>query len=66
MVRRLRRMAQPGANGVRLRARGLRPGRYRVNAVAWDAVGNRSQERRLRLRVVRIRRWGRRRMDLSR
>jgi DNA-binding beta-propeller fold protein YncE len=44
-----------GANAMRLHARGLRPGRYRLVLTAEDAVGNVSAERRARLRVVRLR-----------
>jgi DNA-binding beta-propeller fold protein YncE len=45
-----------GANAIRLRARGLRPGRYRLLLTATDAVGNPSAERLLPLRIVRLRR----------
>jgi DNA-binding beta-propeller fold protein YncE len=45
-----------GPNEVRLAARGLRPGRHRVQLSAVDAVGNRSARRSLPLRVVRLRR----------
>ena len=45
-----------GANRLRfrgrLRARKLRPGRYRLRAVATDAAGNRSRARRVPFRVV--------------
>jgi hypothetical protein len=44
-----------GANAVRLSARGLRPGRYRLVMTAEDQVGNLSAERRLQLRLVRLR-----------
>jgi hypothetical protein len=54
--RTLRREALPGSNRVRLSARGLVPGRYRVMAFATDAVGNRSGSRGLWLRLVRTRR----------
>ena len=54
--RKLSRQAAVGPNGVRLRSRGLEPGRYRVVAFATDAVGNRSDPRSLWLRVVRTRR----------
>jgi hypothetical protein len=37
----------------RIRARGLRPGRYRITVRATDATGLRSKPRRLRLRVLR-------------
>ncbi len=43
-----------GANGIRLRARGLRPGFHRLVLSAVDAVGNRSAPRMLPLRVVRL------------
>jgi DNA-binding beta-propeller fold protein YncE len=44
-----------GANAIRLHARGLRPGFYRLVLTAVDAVGNRSAPRTLALRVVRLR-----------
>jgi hypothetical protein len=44
-----------GANSIRLRARGLRPGRHRLVLTAVDAVGNPSARRTLPLRVVRLR-----------
>jgi DNA-binding beta-propeller fold protein YncE len=44
-----------GANAIRLRARGLRPGFYRLVLTAVDAVGNPSAPRMLSLRVVRLR-----------
>jgi sugar lactone lactonase YvrE len=44
-----------GANAVLLRARGLRPGRYRLLLRAVDGVGNASAQRRLPLRIVRLR-----------
>jgi hypothetical protein len=43
-----------GANAIRLRARGLDPGRYRLVLSAVDGVGNRSAARLLPLRVVRL------------
>jgi DNA-binding beta-propeller fold protein YncE len=43
-----------GANAIRLRARGLRPGRHRMLLTAVDAVGNPSAQRLLPLRVVRL------------
>jgi sugar lactone lactonase YvrE len=43
-----------GANAIRLRARGLRPGHHRLVLSAVDAVGNRSAPRLLALRVVRL------------
>jgi DNA-binding beta-propeller fold protein YncE len=44
-----------GANAIRLSARGLRPGRYRLVLTAEDAVGNVSAQRQAGLRVVRLR-----------
>ena len=38
----------------RMRARGLKPGRYRLVLTAADEVGNRSPRRTLALRVVRL------------
>ena len=48
-----------GANSIRLRARGLRPGFHRLVLSAVDAVGNASAPRMLPLRVVPLpkRRW---------
>ena len=43
-----------GANSIRLRSRGLRPGRHRLVLTAVDGVGNPSAERTLSLRVVRL------------
>ena len=43
------------ANAMRLRARGLPQGRYRLVLTAQDGVGNMSAERRLGLRVVWLR-----------
>jgi hypothetical protein len=54
-VRALERAGEPGQNAIRLRARGLRPGLHRLVLNAVDGVGNRSLERTLRLRVVRLR-----------
>jgi DNA-binding beta-propeller fold protein YncE len=54
-ARTIRRSAGAGQNGILLRARGLRPGRYRVVLTATDRVGNRSPRRTLELRVVRLR-----------
>jgi hypothetical protein len=50
-VRRFSLGGREGTNRVRLRARGLRPGLYRVVLVATDAAGNRSLERTVRVRV---------------
>jgi DNA-binding beta-propeller fold protein YncE len=54
-ARTIRRSATAGENAVALRARGLKPGRYRITVTAVDPVGNRSAPRRLPLRVVRVR-----------
>jgi DNA-binding beta-propeller fold protein YncE len=54
VARTIRRSARAGRNGITLRARGLRPGRYRVVLRAVDKVGNRSSRRALELRVVRL------------
>jgi hypothetical protein len=51
--RALRKRAAKGGNGFRLRARRLRPGRYRLVASAVDAAGNRSKAARTRFRIVR-------------
>jgi hypothetical protein len=51
-VRALQRSASAGQNAIALRARGLRPGRYRVALTAVDEVGNRSSRRTVALRVV--------------
>jgi hypothetical protein len=48
----IRRAGDAGTNKVRVRARGLRPGRYRLVFRAFDAVGNAATERTLGLRVV--------------
>jgi len=53
-VRTIRRSLSAGEHGITLRARGLRPGRYRTVLSATDRVGNRSPQRTLRLRVVRL------------
>jgi DNA-binding beta-propeller fold protein YncE len=55
-ARTIGRAATVGENAIPLRARGLRPGRYRITVRAVDQVGNRSAPRRLSLRVVRVRR----------
>jgi DNA-binding beta-propeller fold protein YncE len=54
-VRTLRHDGAAGANSIRVPARGLRPGRYRLLLTAVDAVGNTSAQRKLPLRVVRLR-----------
>jgi DNA-binding beta-propeller fold protein YncE len=43
-----------GEHGITVRARGLRPGRYRTVLSATDRVGNKSPRRTLGLRVVRL------------
>jgi sugar lactone lactonase YvrE len=55
-ARTIRRAARVGENAIPLRARGLKPGRYRITMRAVDGVGNRSAPRRLSIRVVRHRR----------
>jgi DNA-binding beta-propeller fold protein YncE len=45
---------QAGLNKFGIRARGLRPGRYRLRVEATDAVGHESAARKLTLRVVRV------------
>jgi DNA-binding beta-propeller fold protein YncE len=52
----IRNAGTAGPNAIGLRARGLRPGRYRLVLSAVDGVGNPSAPRRLPLRVVRLRR----------
>jgi sugar lactone lactonase YvrE len=52
--RSLKKLGRPGANTLRLRARGLRPGGYRVSVEARDAVGHEATKRTLRLSVVRL------------
>jgi PKD domain len=54
-ARTIRRSGRAGANAIALRARGLKPGSYRITVRATDAVGNRSAPRHLRIRVVRVR-----------
>jgi sugar lactone lactonase YvrE len=56
LARSVARDAPAGPSSMRLRARGLRPGRYRLLLSAADAVGNPSARRSLPLRVVRLRR----------
>jgi sugar lactone lactonase YvrE len=50
----LRQAGAAGPNAIRVRARGLRPGRHRLVVTAADAVGNHSVPRLLALRVVRL------------
>ena len=52
--RQIKRSQRAGRNRLTLRSRGLRPGRYRIVLRATDAVGNRSQQRSIGLRVVRL------------
>jgi sugar lactone lactonase YvrE len=52
-ARTVRRSLEAGPNRLVLRARGLKPGRYKLVLSAVDAVGNRSPQRALWLRVVR-------------
>jgi sugar lactone lactonase YvrE len=54
-VRTLGHAGAAGANSIRLRSRGLRPGRHRLVLTAVDGVGNASARRTLPLRVVRVR-----------
>jgi hypothetical protein len=59
VARRTRRIRLPaGPSRPRLPVRRLRPGAYRVAAVAIDLAGNRSATRRARLTIVRPRRRG--------
>jgi sugar lactone lactonase YvrE len=53
-ARTIKRSLRAGDNRVTVRARGLRPGRYRMVLSASDEVGNRSPRRTLALRVVRV------------
>lgn len=52
-VRVISQPSRAGGNRLRVVARGLRPGRYRLALTAIDGVGHRAAERRLPLRVVR-------------
>jgi hypothetical protein len=54
LARTVTRSGSAGANAISVRARGLRPGRYRLVLTAADEVGNRSPRRTLGLRVVRL------------
>ena len=49
----IKRSGGTGENGIALRARGLKPGHFRVVVSATDEVGHRSPSRALRLRVLR-------------
>jgi PKD domain len=51
----IKRAGVRGENGIALRARGLKPGHFRVVVSAVDEVGHRSPSRALRLRVLRAR-----------
>jgi hypothetical protein len=53
-ARTITRSLRTGNNGITVRARGLKPGRYRMVLTAADEVGNRSPRRALGLRVVRL------------
>jgi PKD domain len=53
-ARSIKRSAQAGENRISVRARGLKPGRFRLMLTAADEVGNRSPRRTLGLRVVRL------------
>jgi sugar lactone lactonase YvrE len=55
-VRTIKRAGGTGENGIALRARGLKPGHFRVVVTAVDEVGHRSPSRALRLRVLRAKR----------
>jgi hypothetical protein len=50
-----RHSGQAGANRVRLRGRGLAPGRYRLVATAVDPAGNRSRPSSAGFRILRAR-----------
>jgi sugar lactone lactonase YvrE len=52
----IKRSGRTGENGILLRARGLKPGHFRVVVSAVDEVGHRSPSRALRLRVLRAKR----------
>jgi hypothetical protein len=53
-ARTIRRSLGAGGNGITVRARGLKPGRYRLVLTAADEVGNRSPSRAIGLRIVRL------------
>jgi hypothetical protein len=53
-ARTIERSLRAGGNGITVRARGLKPGRYRLVLTAADKAGNRSPRRALGLRVVRL------------
>jgi sugar lactone lactonase YvrE len=53
-ARTIDRSLRAGNNRITVRARGLKPGRYRMVLSAADEVGNRSPRRTLALRVVRV------------
>jgi hypothetical protein len=52
--RTIKHSGKPGANRIRIRARGLRPGSYRVVLSPTDLVGNEGVPRTVKLRVVRV------------
>ncbi len=52
-ARTIKRAGGTGENGIALRARGLKPGHFRVVVSAVDEVGHRSPSRALRLRILR-------------
>jgi sugar lactone lactonase YvrE len=53
-ARTIKRSLRAGKNGITVRARGLKPGRYRMVLIAADEVGNKSPRRTIGLRVVRL------------
>jgi hypothetical protein len=53
-ARTIKRSLRAGGNGIAMRARGLKPGRYRLVLTAADEAGNRSPRRAIGLRVVRL------------
>jgi hypothetical protein len=53
--RELTKAGRAGLNQLRLRARGLRPGKYKLLVGATDAVGHHATARKLELRVVSLR-----------
>ena len=53
--RQLARPGRAGLNRLAVRARGLRPGRYKLLVGATDAVGHEAAPRKLELRVVSLR-----------
>jgi hypothetical protein len=53
-ARTIKRSLRAGGNGITVRARGLKPGRYRLVLTAADEVGNLSPRRTIGLRIVRL------------